>query len=100
MSSVASAASDQVRALSTCASVATRNVRQYKHSKEVVPEPWDPERRVARTDCAVGFVQDTYSVPGMPKVSYVARIKPQQHHAKAGNINNALYNVGSRGQYA
>jgi cellulose synthase (UDP-forming) len=107
--SVSSMASDRMRSITTdgMSSMASdrmhsvqRQVLKYKKTKEALPEPSDPERRVPRTDCAVGYVQDTYSIPGLPRVSYIARLKPRKHHAKAGNINNVLYNVGARGQYA
>merc|ERR1712086_857185 len=35
----------------------------------------------------------------IPNVHYVARMKTQDHHAKAGNINNCLYNAGASGRY-
>jgi len=96
---VASMASDRMHSITTDGN-GQRQALKYKKTDEVLPEPSDAERRVPRTDCAVGYVKDTYSIPGMPRVSYVARLKPRVHHAKAGNINNALYNVGARGQYA
>lgn len=34
-----------------------------------------------------------------PAVTYVARVKPRKHHAKAGNINNLLYNIGATGTF-
>lgn len=33
------------------------------------------------------------------KVTFLGRLKPDKHHAKAGNINNALYNEGLVGHY-
>lgn len=71
-------------------------------SRTVLPDPKSPERAVPRTDCGVGFVEDRYELPNLPVVSYVARLKPAVHHAKAGNINNALFNVmrpGESGSY-
>lgn len=62
-------------------------------TREVFPDPTKPDRAVARIDCAIGFVEDRYSAPGLPTVSYVARLKPKVHHSKSGNINNILYNV-------
>jgi cellulose synthase (UDP-forming) len=91
-------ASESVHAASTDGT-GQRQVHQYKVTREKLPEPSNAERRVPRTDCAVGYVQETYAIPGLPRVSYVARVKPRTHHSKAGNINNVLYNVGSRGQY-
>jgi cellulose synthase/poly-beta-1,6-N-acetylglucosamine synthase-like glycosyltransferase len=69
-------------------------------TREVMPDTSSETRAVPRIDCAVGFLEDTYRVPGMPVVSYVARVKPKTHHAKAGNINNVLFNVGASGRYA
>jgi len=60
---------------------------------ECIPDPSNKERVVPRIDCAVGYVRDEYRLRGLPTVTYVARLKPEKHHAKAGNINNALYNM-------
>ena len=70
-----------------------RPIDAHKTTREVLPAPDEPARVVPRIDCAVGFIEDRYEVPGMPKVSYVARLKPKVHHSKSGNINNVLYNV-------
>ena len=79
---VSSMASDRMSSITTDGT-GQRQVLKYKKTKEILPEPSDTERRVPRADCAVGYVQDTYAIPGMPRVSYVARVKPRKHHSKA-----------------
>lgn len=34
-----------------------------------------------------------------PKISYIARLKPELCHGRAGNLNNAMYNEGMSGHY-
>lgn len=69
-----------------------------QHTTVKMPTPSNP-RVVSRIDCAVGSVRDDYNYQGLPKVTFVGRIKPQVHHSKAGNINNVLYNEGACGRY-
>jgi hypothetical protein len=47
-----------------------------------------------RKDCAEGnsVVVRYHARGGLPEVIYIARRKPTEGHAKAGNLNNALYN--------
>eukprot|EP00620_Florenciella_sp_RCC1587_P016454 CAMPEP_0182577108 /NCGR_PEP_ID=MMETSP1324-20130603/36238_1 /TAXON_ID=236786 /ORGANISM="Florenciella sp., Strain RCC1587" /LENGTH=768 /DNA_ID=CAMNT_0024792879 /DNA_START=4 /DNA_END=2310 /DNA_ORIENTATION=- len=60
---------------------------------------------VHRNDCAVGIVRDDYNysdpdIAGkIASVHFIARMKTKDHHAKAGNINNCLYNAGAEGRY-
>lgn len=56
---------------------------------------------IARRDCAVGSLSDDYDYRdrGIPRVTFVGRMKPEVHHSKAGNINNALFNEGADGKY-
>ena len=56
---------------------------------------------VQRRDCAVGSLSDDYDYRdrGIPRVTFVGRMKPEVHHSKAGNINNALFNEGACGKY-
>ncbi|KAF0690345.1 Aste57867_18276 [Aphanomyces stellatus] len=58
-------------------------------------------RGVARRDCAVGSLSDDYDYRdrGLPRVTFVGRMKPEEHHAKAGNINNIMFNEGADGKY-
>ena len=67
----------------------------YAKTREVFPEVTSAARAVPRADCAFGFAEDRYELPGLPVVSYVARAKPRMHHSKSGNVNNVLYNVQS-----
>jgi len=67
----------------------------YTKTREVFPEVASETRAVPRADCAFGFAEDRYELPGLPVVSYVARAKPRMHHSKSGNVNNVLYNVSS-----
>ena len=64
-----------------------------------MPDPDAAARAVRRCDCAVGYTVDDYTVPGAPRVTYAARLKPRVHHSKAGNMNNVLYNCGASGRY-
>lgn len=73
--------------------------RPFVSTRELIPDVASEYRVVDRIDCAVGFIEDIYKVPGMPRVSFVARVKPRTHHAKAGNVNNVLFNVGAEGRY-
>ena len=68
------------------------------HSSANLPTANIP-RVVKRADCAVGSFRDDYDYPGLPKVTFVGRIKPPVHFSKAGNINNCLYNEGACGKY-
>lgn len=56
---------------------------------------------VNRRDCAVGSLSDDYDYRdrGIPRLTFVGRMKPEVHHSKAGNINNALFNEGADGKY-
>lgn len=56
---------------------------------------------IKRRDCAVGSLSDDYDYRdrGIPRVTFVGRMKPEVHHSKAGNINNALFNEGACGKY-
>ncbi|KAG9413051.1 hypothetical protein AC1031_016067 [Aphanomyces cochlioides] len=61
----------------------------------------DGNKGVQRRDCAVGSLSDDYDYRdrGLPRVTFVGRMKPETHHAKAGNINNILFNEGADGKY-
>ena len=64
------------------------SIDAHTSTREVLPTPEVASRVVPRTDCAVGFIEDRFELPGMPRVSYVARLKPKVHHSKSGNIND------------
>ena len=92
----------------TAASVATVKMQDWRKSHTTVILPQGPENRPSRPDgklwridCSVGMVRDDYDayLEVLPHIHYIARIKPPEHHAKAGNINNALYNTGAYGRY-
>ena len=53
-----------------------------KTTESRLPQPSDPSRVVPRIDCAVGYECDTFAVPGLPVVKFVARLKPKEHHSK------------------
>ena len=67
--------------------------------QEVYPDPKRVERVLPRCDCAVGYLQDDYALPGLPRLTFIARVKPKKHHSKAGNLNNAIYNTDAKGDY-
>lgn len=73
---------------------------RQQHTTELYPEV-NGDQVVKRNDCAVGFLREDYTqyTSQIPNVHYVARMKTQDHHAKAGNINNCLYNAGASGRY-
>lgn len=58
------------------------------------------------SDCALechhfdfGPFGEEKRLPGaLPRLSLVARVKPESHHNKAGNINNVLFNADTRGK--
>lgn len=65
------------------------------------------EEELARMDCALEshvfsfgpFTPEEMQAPGsLPRLSLVARVKPENHHNKAGNINNVLFNSGTDGK--
>lgn len=72
--------------------------RQHSSVRELKK---DGGRGVQRRDCAVGSLSDDYDYRdrGIPRVTFVGRMKPETHHSKAGNINNALFNEGADGKY-
>lgn len=77
-------------------------VWRQRHSKVLQQTDTQAKEAVVhRIDCAVGLVRDDYTqyTDKMANVHYVARMKPRDHHAKAGNINNCLYNAGADGRY-
>lgn len=65
-----------------------------------------PEEEINRPDCAKEchvfdfgpFGEDMYAPGALPRLSLIARVKPQDHHNKAGNINNVLFNAGTEGK--
>lgn len=64
------------------------------------------EDQLERPDCAKEthvidfgpFDDDMYAPGALPRLTLVARVKPEDHHNKAGNINNVLFNAGSDGK--
>nr|ACX56231.1 cellulose synthase 3 [Saprolegnia monoica] len=72
--------------------------RQHSSVRELKK---DGAKGVQRRDCAVGSLSDDYDYRdrGLPRVTFVGRMKPEEHHAKAGNINNVLFNEGADGKY-
>nr|AFB20349.1 cellulose synthase 3 [Apodachlya brachynema] len=72
--------------------------RQHSSVRELKKEG---SKGIQRRDCAVGSLSDDYDYRdrGIPRVTFVGRMKPEEHHAKAGNINNVLFNEGADGKY-
>ncbi|KAF0690348.1 Aste57867_18279 [Aphanomyces stellatus] len=72
--------------------------RQHSSVREMKK---DGNKGVQRRDCAVGSLSDDYDYRdrGLPRVTFVGRMKPEEHHSKAGNINNILFNEGADGKY-
>ena len=72
--------------------------RQHSSVRELRKEG---NKGINRRDCAVGSLSDDYDYRdrGIPRVTFVGRMKPEEHHAKAGNINNILFNEGADGKY-
>nr|AEZ51039.1 cellulose synthase 3 [Pythium aphanidermatum] len=72
--------------------------RQHSSVRELRKEGG---KGVQRRDCAVGSLSDDYDYRdrGIPRVTFIGRMKPETHHSKAGNINNALFNEGADGKY-
>lgn len=72
--------------------------RQHSSVRELRKEGG---KGVQRRDCAVGSLSDDYDYRdrGIPRVTFIGRMKPEVHHSKAGNINNALFNEGADGKY-
>ncbi|CCI49536.1 unnamed protein product [Albugo candida] len=68
------------------------------HSSANLPSASRP-RVVDRADCAAGSFRDDYRYSGFPHVTFIGRVKPENHYSKAGNINNCLYNEGASGRY-
>lgn len=64
------------------------------------------EEEVNRPDCAKEchifdfgpFGNDRYAPGALPRLSLITRVKPADHHNKAGNINNVLFNSTSEGK--
>lgn len=65
------------------------------------------EEELNRTDCALEchhfdfgpFGDEEKRAPGaLPRMSLIARVKPEDHHNKAGNINNVLFNADTDGK--
>lgn len=64
------------------------------------------EEQIEREDCAKEthlidfgpFGEDMYAPQALPRLSLAARVKPADHHNKAGNINNVIFNTGSDGK--
>lgn len=64
------------------------------------------EEDINRPDCAKEchvfdfgpFSEDVYAPGALPRLSLITRVKPQDHHNKAGNINNVLFNSGTNGK--
>lgn len=63
---------------------------------------------ILRPDCAKEchvfdfgpFGEDMYAPGALPRLTLVGRVKPADHHNKAGNINNVLFNAGTDGKLA
>lgn len=64
------------------------------------------EDELRKPDCALechhfdfGPFGDELREPGaLPRLSLIARVKPEDHHNKAGNINNVLFNADTNGK--
>ncbi|RHY36772.1 hypothetical protein DYB25_000675 [Aphanomyces astaci] len=72
--------------------------RQHSSVREI---KGSGDKGIQRRDCAVGSLSDDYDYRdrGLPRVTFVGRMKPETAHAKAGNINNVLFNEGADGKY-
>ncbi|OQR97654.1 cellulose synthase 4 [Achlya hypogyna] len=82
---------------------AEMEVNEWRRSHTTVKLPTPENPRVCeRIDCAIGSERDDYDYryAGLPRVTFVGRVKPPTHHSKAGNINNVLYNEKASGRYA
>uniref|UniRef100_A0A7S1TAI6 Glycosyltransferase 2-like domain-containing protein n=1 Tax=Compsopogon caeruleus TaxID=31354 RepID=A0A7S1TAI6_9RHOD len=61
---------------------------------------------IVRPDCAMEthiidygpYGADVFAEGARPRLSLIARVKPADHHNKAGNINNVLFNSGTDGK--
>lgn len=61
---------------------------------------------IVRPDCAKEchifdfgpFGDEMYAPMALPRLSLITRVKPAEHHNKAGNINNVLFNSGTDGK--
>lgn len=59
-----------------------------------------------RLDCALEchhfdfgpYAEERQSPGALPRLSLVARVKPDNHHNKAGNINNVMFNADTDGK--
>lgn len=59
-----------------------------------------------RADCALEchhfdfgpFNEERRSPGALPRLSLIARVKPESHHNKAGNINNVMFNADTDGK--
>lgn len=67
----------------------------------------DSGDELSRLDCALEchrfafgpFSEEEKRAPGaLPRLSLIARVKPENHHNKAGNINNVLFNGETDGK--
>eukprot|EP00178_Gracilaria_changii_P016695 TRINITY_DN479_c3_g6_i1.p1 TRINITY_DN479_c3_g6~~TRINITY_DN479_c3_g6_i1.p1 ORF type:complete len:872 (+),score=137.17 TRINITY_DN479_c3_g6_i1:313-2928(+) len=64
------------------------------------------EEDILRPDCAKEchvfdfgpFGDEMYAPLALPRLSLITRVKPANHHNKAGNINNVLFNSGTNGK--
>jgi len=67
---------------------------EYLKDKPIVTVTRVHRRNVGmRPDAALGSLRIDYDSNGfVPKLVYIAREKPPVHHAKAGNLNNMLFN--------
>jgi len=74
---------------------------QHTSMRQLRKEDANGQGGVKRRDCAVGSLSDDYDYRdrGIPRVTFIGRMKPETHHSKAGNINNALFNEDTEGRY-
>ena len=54
---------------------------------------------LVRTECAKGVLIYQFECSVLPVVRVVARVKPDPHLFKAGNVNNIIYNTGLDAQF-
>eukprot|EP01118_Nematostelium_gracile_P015536 TRINITY_DN6248_c0_g2_i2.p1 TRINITY_DN6248_c0_g2~~TRINITY_DN6248_c0_g2_i2.p1 ORF type:complete len:964 (-),score=259.15 TRINITY_DN6248_c0_g2_i2:84-2975(-) len=64
-----------------------------------------PNKEIVRSDCAKAtvryhFFAEYYGRIAGPEIILIGRVKPDKHHYKAGNINNAIYNNRMEGDFA
>lgn len=63
------------------------------------------DKQIVRGDCAMATISYIFGAEYLGKITgpeaiLIARVKPDSHHYKAGNINNAVFNERVEGEFA